>query len=402
MQLGSEQTSLSSRDVSAEPSELGEQDADEEHTEPEQDVMYFGEDHWPEEPAQGRIPQVVRVQFFSEEPDDRDARFSPSLHEVDLNTFQRSTIFGGDLSTTDEPEGAMTVVLDFGFHEDEPPHRPPRPTHMAHSLRMLRSHVPNKFARAVRDARAAPRSPYPDEVQHGVLANRVLAAVTDAAPKTGSRAGGGGKRPYKPAHLKVKPINAPTPEEYRIIRRFPSDPMLSLPKVPVSAFAWQPTAYLTEERMANFKIDSNPDLWPEEKKLYKYIIANNEEAFAWTEQERRRFRDDYFPPVKIAVLPHVPWTRRHVPIPPSVKDKVIELLNEKIRAGVYEACNSSYRNSWFCVVKKDGQSLRIVHDLQPLNAVTIRDAGLLPQPDEFAEESAGLGFCMGHPWVKII
>ena len=57
--------------------------------------------------------------------------------------------------------------------------------------------------------------------------------------------------------------------------------------------------------------------------------------------------------MKLSVLPHVPWTKRHVPIPPSIREKLIELLKEKVKAGVYE--ESSYRNSWFCVVKKTGR-----------------------------------------------
>jgi hypothetical protein len=60
------------------------------------------------------------------------------------------------------------------------------------------------------------------------------------------------------------------------------------------------------------------------------------------------------------------------------------MLKLKIEAGVYEPCQSSYRSHWFCVMKKNGK-LRIVHDLQPLNKVTIRDAGMLPIIDDFVE-----------------
>jgi hypothetical protein len=43
---------------------------------------------------------------------------------------------------------------------------------------------------------------------------------------------------------------------------------------------------------------------------------------------------------------------------------------------------------WFCVVKKNGK-LRIVHDLQPLNQVTIRDAAQPLNLDNFIEPFAG-------------
>lgn len=141
--------------------------------------------------------------------------------------------------------------------------------------------------------------------------------------------------------------------------------------------------------MDGFGIRQNSTLTEQEQKLFEAVIAANQQCFAWKETERRRFRDDYFPPLKLAVLPHTPWTQRHIPIPPSIKEQLITLLRDKIAAGVYEECNSSYRNPWFCVIKKDGTSLRIVHDLQRLNEHTIRDAGLIPQPDEFSEECAG-------------
>jgi hypothetical protein len=50
---------------------------------------------------------------------------------------------------------------------------------------------------------------------------------------------------------------------------------------------------------------------------------------------------------------------------------------------------SSYRSRWFCVLKKDGLSLRIVHDLQPLNAVTIRDTAVPPMTEQLAESFGG-------------
>ncbi|KZV78183.1 DNA/RNA polymerase, partial [Exidia glandulosa HHB12029] len=85
---------------------------------------------------------------------------------------------------------------------------------------------------------------------------------------------------------------------------------------------------------------------------------------------------------------------RHIPIPHAIRDRLIELLKQKIDAGVYEPSNSAYRSGWFCVVKKDGSSLRIVHDLQKLNSITIRDAGTLPSPDDFSESCAGRA-CIG-------
>jgi len=66
----------------------------------------------------------------------------------------------------------------------------------------------------------------------------------------------------------------------------------------------------------------------------------------------------------------------------------MELLEEQKRAGKYELSSSSYRSAIFAVEKKNGD-LRLVHDLQPLNKVTIQDAGLPPRIDELIEEFKG-------------
>ena len=58
-------------------------------------------------------------------------------------------------------------------------------------------------------------------------------------------------------------------------------------------------------------------------------------------------------------------------------------------AGVYERSNPSYRSRWFCIVKKDKTSLRLVHSLEPLNAVTIQHSGVMPFTEHIAEHFAG-------------
>lgn len=43
-------------------------------------------------------------------------------------------------------------------------------------------------------------------------------------------------------------------------------------------------------------------LWPEERKLMHHFMTLQEGAFAWDEAEKGRFREDFFPPVKMAVI----------------------------------------------------------------------------------------------------
>jgi len=42
--------------------------------------------------------------------------------------------------------------------------------------------------------------------------------------------------------------------------------------------------------------------------------------------EKGRFKDEYFVPVKILVIKHVPWAQKNLPIPPGILEKVIKLF----------------------------------------------------------------------------
>ena len=139
--------------------------------------------------------------------------------------------------------------------------------------------------------------------------------------------------------------------------------------------------------MLQLSILNNAFLWPEEQKLATQVLLNNELVLAWDESEKGHFRDDYFDPVVIPTIEHTPWVHHQPPILPGIRDEVIKLIKSKIASGVYEPSNSLYQSHWFCVAKKNG-SIHIVHDLQPLNAVTIKDAATLPYVKHFAEQSA--------------
>ncbi len=123
--------------------------------------------------------------------------------------------------------------------------------------------------------------------------------------------------------------------------------------------------------------------------MHEFMSIQNE-GFAWDDMEHGHFKEEYFPPVTIPTVEHTPWIQKNIPIPPGIFDQVCKIIKTKIDAGVYEPLNSSYRSRWFCVVKKDGKSLRLVHSLEPLNAVTIKHSGVPPATDELAEHFAGM------------
>lgn len=118
------------------------------------------------------------------------------------------------------------------------------------------------------------------------------------------------------------------------------------------------------------------------------VLLRNEEALAWTEEEKGGFDERYIPPLKIPVVDHTPWQDRNIRLPVKTREKVIEFLKQKIASGLYERSQSAYRSGFFAVEKKDGR-IRLVHDLQRLNSITIRDAGVPPLMDSLTEDLAG-------------
>ncbi len=152
--------------------------------------------------------------------------------------------------------------------------------------------------------------------------------------------------------------------------------------------SFMPTGRYTQERKD--AVDAAHDgafLWPEERKLMHHFMMLQNQGFAWSDPERGRFKSDFFPPVEIPTVPHIPWIQRNIPIPPGIYHEVCQIIKSKMDSGVYEPSNSSYRSRWFCVAKKDGR-LRIVHSLEPLNKVTIQHSGVTPIPEHLAEQFA--------------
>jgi len=63
-------------------------------------------------------------------------------------------------------------------------------------------------------------------------------------------------------------------------------------------------------------------------------------------------------------------------------------MKEQMSSRKYEPSSASYHSTFFTVEKK-GSDQRVVHNLQPLNAVTMRDATLPPCVDNMIESFSG-------------
>lgn len=193
---------------------------------------------------------------------------------------------------------------------------------------------------------------------------------------------------YKSVAKKVRPVPTTLPQDMRIERIPHPNPLAGLPVLPTDPPEFDPGERLTQER--HDMMDWNPDgfLTDAEVRLVKYLVRAHDRAIAWDESEKGSFDEAYFPAVLIPTIEHVPWVLKNIPIPNGIHERVLQIIKDKIASGVYEPSSSSYRSRWFCVVKKDGKSLRLVHDLQPLNAVSIKDAAVPPFVDQIGESYA--------------
>jgi hypothetical protein len=193
---------------------------------------------------------------------------------------------------------------------------------------------------------------------------------------------------YKPVARKVRTVPKAISEEYHITRRLPDHPLAGLPELPVHPPIFTPGTRFTQEHSDALDLDPAKWLWPDELNLVRWLVLIHETTFVWDPGEHGRFKEEYFPPVRIAMVPHTPWVQCNIPIPPAIYLQVIEIIKGKIEGGVYKPSNAAYRSCFFTVEKKGGK-LRLIHDLQPLNAVMIRDSAMPPFTDHLTEAFAG-------------
>ncbi|KAL1684603.1 hypothetical protein GGG16DRAFT_35846, partial [Schizophyllum commune] len=162
---------------------------------------------------------------------------------------------------------------------------------------------------------------------------------------------------YKRVDKKIRPVGGAIPVSHQVQRTRPPDEELfaDLQPLPRHPPPFEPKGRLTRERLAGMDINSEGYLQPEEERLFEQILQMNETSLAFEESQRGTLKESYFTPYKFATIPHKAWEYKNIPIPPGIHDKVIELLKEKMKAGVYEPSQSSYRSRWFCVLKKNGK-----------------------------------------------
>ncbi|KAL3700954.1 hypothetical protein R1sor_018976 [Riccia sorocarpa] len=144
----------------------------------------------------------------------------------------------------------------------------------------------------------------------------------------------------------------------------------------------------TEVTLDDLKIGLDGSLLPSERLQLREMLKNHGKAFAFKPAEIGCVDPNVVTPMIIFTVPHVPWDLRPIHVPMAHLPKLIELLKEKMGMRILEPSFAPYSSRWFTVPKKNG-SLRFIQDMQPVNGVTIKNAGVGPIVDEFADAFAG-------------
>ncbi|GBG81675.1 hypothetical protein CBR_g32670 [Chara braunii] len=119
-------------------------------------------------------------------------------------------------------------------------------------------------------------------------------------------------------------------------------------------------------------------LLPQEQTLMVELMKRRHNAYAFSDEERGMLDVDKIRMIRIHTVLHEPWNMQGARYPnPDEEKKVVDYLDGKIRTHVADYSSGPYASPWFCFIKPNG-TLRWVQDLQRLNAVTVWDAGGLP------------------------
>lgn len=168
----------------------------------------------------------------------------------------------------------------------------------------------------------------------------------------------------------------------------------------------EPGARLTAERWEIMKEANCEGFTSQELELFHYLLTNCERALAWDWSEIGEMIPEVVSSQVIRTIDYEPFQSKSISVLHALRDRIIELLKDRLRRGTIEELHSSYRNKWFFVSKKDGR-LRLINDAQRYNAFTLKDAFMLPAVEQFSEEFGMckilslLDFFSGYDQVKL-
>ena len=107
--------------------------------------------------------------------------------------------------------------------------------------------------------------------------------------------------------MKTKPVASQVSKDFRIKRHILGDPLANIPSLNPNPPPFVPTSHFTNERKATFvKEHDTGFLTLAELNVLVDLVAKQDTAFAWEDSERGSLRPNFFPPVRIPTISHVP------------------------------------------------------------------------------------------------
>jgi hypothetical protein len=183
----------------------------------------------------------------------------------------------------------------------------------------------------------------------------------------------------------------PNPEAH-FFREIPRTTLTDLPTHPPDYRKLKFGRRVTLERL-ELMLSKIPQgiLSKEEIDLLAYIVVAREFAFAFQYSEKGSFSSEYYPDYEFPTIEHTPWQHRPIPIPAAMLEDVRKVILDNEASGRFEPTVSSYRCAMFPVAKKPGSDppVRIILNLESLNAVTVQDAAIIMNVNDFAESFVG-------------
>ena len=145
---------------------------------------------------------------------------------------------------------------------------------------------------------------------------------------------------YKPVALKVKPVLGTLPERFRITKEIIGDLLKNMSRLPERPPEFQTKGHYNLDYKEKLDIvHLSGFLWPKERKPMYWLVAEQNEAFAWDNTKREKFKEEFFPLVEIPTVAHIPWVEKLFRILPAIYEEVCKMIKRKIDAGVYELSN---------------------------------------------------------------
>lgn len=210
---------------------------------------------------------------------------------------------------------------------------------------------------------------------------------------------------YKRKAVKVKPVDYDQSDGSKpaFSRKWKEDAIrearekgLHLPREPYDCWfipkfsTIEKGSRLTPERIE--KMNIGQFLTIQEKELLLGMLFNREQALAWDFTEKGIIKESVAEPPRIRTVPHQAWQQAAFQPPKALHQVAIDMVRQRLNNGVLEPSYGPYRNPWF-LVKKDNGKYRLINAAMNINRVTIRDANMPPNVEDFVDEFAALTCC---------